>query len=262
MNKKKTLRIALVALICFSCVLCGLSTAFAASNVTVTIDNDQAVITFPNAEKDLFGDFKNLMPGDSREQEIIIINNTGGPMEVFLNAEPTREEDKAFLDQLTMEVYLKGNGVTTDALLARYTPGLETGITSLGALREKVSLGGTIPAGATATLLVKLLVPTHLGNEFADRSYLVPWTFTVEDRYVPPVSPPSVVIVAPPTPTPTPVPTEEFEPEAVPTEIFEEDVPAAPPQAGDFAVSPAMAGILALIGLAMAAAVLKKAKKA
>ncbi|MGI6151203.1 MAG: hypothetical protein ACOYIR_04540 [Christensenellales bacterium] len=260
MNKKKTLRIALVALISFSCVLCGLSTAFAASNVTVTIASDQAVITFSNAEKDLFGEFKNLMPGDSREQEIQIINNTGGPMEVFLNAEPTREEDKAFLDQLTMEVFLKGNGLTTDALIASYGP--ETGsIADLGALGEKVSLG-TITANATATLLVKLTVPTSLGNEFANGTYYVPWTFTVEDRYVPPYIPPIVVAPTPtPTPAPTPVPTETFEPEDIPTEIFEEDVPAAPPQTGDFAIPSALVAALAFAGLIAAAVALKKVKE-
>lgn len=259
MNKKKTLRIALIALISFSCVLCGLSTAFAASNVTVTITSNQAVITFPNAEKDLFGEFKNLMPGDTREQEIRIENSTGGPMEVFLNAELTREEDKAFLDLLTMEVFLKGNGLTTDALIAGYGPGTGS-IADLGALASKVSLG-TIPANATATLLVKLTVPTSLGNEFANGTYYVPWTFTVEDRYVPPYVPPEV----PPTPSPavpTPVPTETFEPEDIPTEIIEEDTPAGPPQTGDFAGSLAMTAVLALAGVAVAAVALKKAKKA
>lgn len=260
MNKKKTLRIALIALISFSCVLCGLSTAFAASDVTVTITSNQAVITFPNAEKDLFGEFKNLMPGDVRTQLIQIINSTGGPMEVFLNAEPTREQDKAFLDQLKMEVILKGNGVTTDAPIASYGPGIGS-VADRGALASKVSLG-TIPGNTTATLLVELTVPTSLGNAFANGTYYVPWTFTVEDRYVPDNPPPQVSPTPSPTPVPTPVPTETFGPEDIPTEIIEEDIPAAPPQTGDFAGSPAMAIALALAGLAAAAVALKKAKKA
>lgn len=258
MNKKKTLRIALIALISFSCVLCGLSTAFAASDVTVTITGDHAVITFPNAEKDLFGEFKNLMPGDARTQLIQIINSTGGPMEVFLNAEPTRQEDKAFLDQLTMKVYLVGSPL--DSLIASYGP--KDSIADLGALANKVSLGGPIPANTTVTLRVELEVPTSLGNEFANGTYHVPWTFTVEDRYVPPYNPPPQVLPTPsPAPAPTPVPTETFEPEDIPTEITEEDVPAAPPKTGDFAGSPAMTIALVLAGLAAAAVALKKAKK-
>ena len=259
MNKKKTLRIALIALISFSCVLCGLSTAFAASDVTVTITSNQAVITFPNVEKDLFGEFKNLMPGDVRTQLIQIINSTGGPMEVFLNAEPTRErEDKAFLDQLTMKVYLIGS--PEDAPIASYGPGIGS-VADRGALASKVSLG-TIPGNTTATLLVELTVPTSLGNAFANGRYEVPWTFTVEDRYVPDNPPPQVSPTPSPTPVPTPVPTETFGPEDIPTEIIEEDIPAAPPQTGDFAGSPAMAIALALAGLAAAAVALKKAKKA
>ena len=256
MNKKKTLRIALIALISFSCVLCGLSTAFAASNVTVTITSNQAVITFPNAEKDLFGEFKSLMPGDSREQEILVINSTGGPMEVYLNAEPTREQDKAFLDLLTMDVILKGNGLTLDALIASYGPGIGS-IAELGTLTNKVSLG-RVEAGANATLLVRLNVPTSVGNEFQDGIYHVPWTFTVEDRNVP--IPPQVSPT--PLPVPTPEPTEIIPPDDIPTEIIEEEVPLAPPTTGDYARSQWMVVALALAGMAAVAVALKRAKKA
>jgi len=267
MNTKKTLRIALAALIGVSCLLCGLSTAFAAAAVTVTINpnTNYAVITFPNEEKDLFDSFKNLMPGDSREQEIRIVNNTGGPMEVFLRAEAPDEEHRAFLNQLEMVVILKSNGFTQDAEIASYgrpdEPKLgEQG--EKGKLTSDVSLG-TVPANAAATLLVKLYVPTTLGNEFAGRTYKLPWTFKVEDRTVPePPLPPAVV-----TPTPTPVPTEEFETDEIPTDeaptdIFEEEVPLAPPQTGDAAPSHALFAALSLAGLLMAAAVWKRAKKA
>jgi len=252
MNKMKTLRIAFIALLSFACVLCGLSTALAASNVTVTVTSNQAVITFPNAEKDLFGEFKNLMPGDYREQEIQIINNSGKQIEVFLNAEPTRTEDKSFLDTLTMEVYLKGSGVATDALLASYGSGSGS-VADLGALSSKISLG-QMAANSTATLLVKLTVPTSLGNEFADGTYYVPWTFTVESKDLPPV-------VVTPTPTPTPVPTETIPNEEVPTDIPEDETPAAPPKTADPAESAVLIAALALAGLAGAAVAIKKARE-
>lgn len=249
MKTQKTIRIALAVLIGLSCVSFALSTAFAASYVTVSVSGDYAQITFPESGN-LFEDLQNLMPGDSRVQEIVIQNNTGGPMRVLLkaNAESANEETVNFLNELTMELWISGG----EAPIARET---------FGAPVTDFLILGDVDANETITLQLKLNVPNTLDNSYAGKTYVVPWVFQVVDltpttNYVTPGVVTSTVL-------PTPVPTEEFEPEDIPTDIFEdEDIPVAPPLTGEAMPSVLMAVALCVAGLALAAAVAKKARKA
>lgn len=136
-------------------------------------------------ETDLFGNFKNVMPGDVLT-EIITFTNSATDcdfVQLYMRAEAHDEEsnqlsDKVaesetvatmsdFLAQLSMKVW-NGKELIYDA-----SPD------ELDGLSENKFLG-TFRSGETAELKVELTVPIELGNEYANRVGEVDWVFHVE----------------------------------------------------------------------------------
>ncbi|MBQ5672117.1 MAG: Cna B-type domain-containing protein, partial [Oscillospiraceae bacterium] len=167
-------------------------------------------------ENDLFGSFKNLMPGDSRFETIVFRNEAEDSDYVNLymkfvphdesdnpltydeaaenadgkdqsNVEGERDETVAsmtdFLNQLTMRVYngeeLLYEGPATG--LGYEAEGPRAGFRALtvSPLDVFISLG-TISTGDTIELLVELIVPIELGNEYANRVGEVDISFLLE----------------------------------------------------------------------------------
>lgn len=151
-------------------------------------------------ETDLFGGFKNVMPGDVLTETITFTNSatdcdfvnlymraqahneTENPLtysESFENADGKDQADIAgkrdetvatmaeFLSKLSMKVW---NGAE---LIYDASPD------ELDGLKDNKLLG-TFRTGDTATLKVELAVPIDLGNEYANRVGEVDWIFHVE----------------------------------------------------------------------------------
>lgn len=156
-------------------------------------------------DTDLFGNFKNVMPGDELTENITIQNNVSGfdYVKLYIRAEAHDEEgnpltysepfenedghDQAnidgerdetvvtmadFLSKLTMEVYLVNADGTKQSIFSASPD--ET-----AQLTDNVLLG-TFAKGKSAKLEAVLTVPAELGNEYAYRVGEVDWVFTVE----------------------------------------------------------------------------------
>ena len=156
-------------------------------------------------ETDLFGSFKNVMPGDELTEDITIKNNVSGfdYVKLYIRAEAHDEEgnpltysepfenedghDQAdidgvrdetvvtmadFLSKLTMEVYLVNADGTKQSIFSA-SPDQSAQLT------DSVLLG-TFAKGKSAKLEAVLTVPAGLGNEYAYRVGEVDWVFTVE----------------------------------------------------------------------------------
>lgn len=137
-------------------------------------------------ETDLFGSFKNVMPGDTVAETITFTNSAADCdfVNLYMRAEvhdetanPLSEKVAAsgetvatmteFLSKLSMKVW-NGTELIYDA-----SPD------QLDGLKDNVFLG-TFRTGETATLKVELSVPIELGNEYANRVGEVDWIFHVE----------------------------------------------------------------------------------
>lgn len=129
---------------------------------------------------DLFGNFKDVMPGDKLTEEIKITNWAldSDYVKVYMQAIPNhlsgsvaREETAAsmkdFLSQLYMTIH-KGTKAVYSA-----SPD-ET-----AQLTDRVYLG-SLRRGRSMTLDVELTVPATLGNDYANRKGEVDWVFTFE----------------------------------------------------------------------------------
>ena len=164
------------------------TTAFAADS-SITFTGFSSGFEFqPGSEyteTDLFGSFKNVMPGDTVTETITFTNSATDCdfVNLYMRAEAHDETDNPlspkvaeketvatmteFLSKLSMKVW---NGTE---LIYEASPDELDGL-------KTNRLLGTFRTGETATLKVELTVPIDLGNEYANRVGEVDWIFHVE----------------------------------------------------------------------------------
>ncbi len=240
--------------------------AFAAD---VTYEN-QAVSFAPGSsysETDLFSDFKDLMPGDTITQSVVIHNESSKQVTIYMRAIPhdpqnnplsekVREEletDKRmgrqspisymsdFLAQLKMTVW-KGVDEVDANKIYEASPDQTAGLT------DNVNVAvGRLSANTSTVLTVKLEVPATLGNEYADRIGEVDWVFTVEERSSG---------GGDPTPTPEEPPLEDIPDEDPPlVDLPDEEIPLVPATGDNTRILPYVCLFgLSLLGLLLFAA--------
>ncbi len=133
---------------------------------TVIYDGATGSFSYKNTDEyGLFGDFQDLMPGDSRMTEIKVeLRNLSGTTRLYLRAEP-EQSDRTVLEPLTLSVSRSG------ILLDR-----QTGMNSL----SRNTLLGVFERDASLWLDVALSVPLSVGNEAAEQSGALDWIFTVQ----------------------------------------------------------------------------------
>ncbi len=156
-------------------------------------------------DTDLFGSFKNVMPGDELTEDITVKNSVNGfdYVKLYIRAVPHDEQgnlltyDEAFensdgkdkqniegmrdetvatmadfLAQLSMDVYLVNADETKETIFSA-SPDQSAQLT------DSVLLG-TFAKGESAKLQAVLHVPAGLDNKYANRVGEVDWLFTVE----------------------------------------------------------------------------------
>jgi hypothetical protein len=78
--------------------------AQAASNV-IFVGGAEEFVFMPGSvysDSDLFENFKGVMPGDVITQRIIVKNNSGTEVRIFLRADPVEDKQRDFLSRLNL----------------------------------------------------------------------------------------------------------------------------------------------------------------
>lgn len=192
---KRTVK-SVLSLLMVACLICvAVLPAFAElANSTVTYDGDAKKFIFaPGSDEsptDLFTNFKEVMPGDTIDQEILIKNDASNKVKVdiYLRSLGKAEDDADFLKYLTLSVQTLSGDELYDGPADQ-----------AGDLSEWTSLG-TFYSGAETQLLVTLHVPSDLDSKYSDAAAAIDWQFRVDEF---PIEEDDPV----PTPAPEPVPT-------------------------------------------------------
>lgn len=118
---------------------------------------------------DLFPDFKDVMPGDTLTQKIMVKNNARKSVKISMRALGAHENSVDFLSKLNLSVEK-----VTD------TPLFEATADQTAQLTEWQTLG-VLAAGGEAELSVVLQVSTDLDNNYQELIGYLDWEFMVEE---------------------------------------------------------------------------------
>ena len=181
MIMKKYFAILSVFAILLSCPLLVLATD---GNVTYSGDAGKFIFA-PGSEyslTDLFSNFKDVMPGDSISQPIIVKNNASQKVKikVYMRALGAHENSVEFLSKLHLRVE-KSEDNTMGYMFDAAT-------NETSQLTDWVCLG-TLYSGGEVKLNVILDVPVELNNDFQNAIGYLDWEFMIEEYEIEPNDP-------------------------------------------------------------------------
>lgn len=164
-------RVTRVVLALIMMMTVAVSASAADGNVTYSGDAGKFIFA-PGSEHsltDLFTEFKDVMPGDTLTQKIVVKNNAKKSVKISMRALGAYEDSKDFLSKLNLYVEK-----VTD------TPLFEAPADQTAQLTEWKEVGVLAPNGE-AELMVGLQVPTSLDNNYKKLIGYLDWEFMVEE---------------------------------------------------------------------------------
>ena len=199
---KKTFKAAFSLLLVLIMTLSLSVTAFAADPVAdIVYEGRNKLMIYPKANNltttDLFGSFKNVMPGDERTETITFKNqaNNGSDYVKLIIKGISHDAKNVPQDQAITDVAVMNDFLAQLHMTVKQGSKVIYDGTPEKQLTEGVELG-TFKKGEGTTLTVTLTVPLELGNAYADMHGEVDWQFIASEftEGKPPVITPGTLI--------------------------------------------------------------------
>lgn len=146
-----------------------------AMNSSVTYGTAEEFIFNPTST-DLFSEFKNVMPGDTRTQLIALSNaRPASNATIYLRAEVFN--NKEFLNFMTISVYWGDSETGTKNLITKNKASEE------GLLLNDVKLK-TLKPGETDYIYIELYIDEQMNNKFKLNEGSIKWIFSCEEEKI------------------------------------------------------------------------------
>lgn len=170
---------------------------------TVVFNDPDKGFSFDVNEGDLFADFKNLVPGESRSQLVTVTNNWNKPAEIFLWADfidqaQATDATRALIDKLLKEYASivitddSGNVIYSGAVWG--SPDIDSD--SSDSMKYPYSLG-IFSSSEIKNLYISLYLDPQMDNEYKELLGLIKWVFSASgdesDTTTEPADEPAVV---------------------------------------------------------------------
>ena len=165
---KKMTRLCLTLMMIFTVAM----PVFAADGNVIYSGDSGKFIFEPGSDyspTDLFPNFKDVMPGDTLTQKIMVKNNAKKSVKISMRALGAHENSVDFLSKLNLSVEK-----VTDTTVFEATADQTAQLTEWRTL-------GVLVAGGEAELSVVLQVPTDLDNNYQELVGYLDWEFMVEE---------------------------------------------------------------------------------
>ena len=135
--------------------------------------------TFSQKDTDLFAGFKNLLPGCTRTQKIVLDNGSDEEVGLFLYAQPAQQKQMSAKQRMLVEKLLSSYAQIQircgDKIL--YSGPVDGNLNGSGqTMKEAISLG-TFQKGEKKTLKVSLSLSPEMDNQFLSLTGKVQWVF-------------------------------------------------------------------------------------
>lgn len=157
---------------------------------TVEFNGPSSGFSFDVNGGDLFANFKNLIPGESRSQVISVTNNWNNQTEIFLKAayvDQMASEDTYELVEKLLREYVtitvsdnQGELIYTGPIYGSY----DVEPNGTNSMKYPISLG-SFKANESKNLYVSLSVDTAMDNESKDLLGLIQWSFSAAGSETP-----------------------------------------------------------------------------
>ncbi len=135
-----------------------------AATPTIKFSGEEASVTFENVnDTDLFQGFKGVMPGDTREQDLLLKSKPAEREASFYLKAECDDETRELLKDVTLKIEAEGQTV------------LESGL-----VFDQIKLG-TVEGKGEMPIKLTAQFPLSLGNEIAEREMHIKWHITVQE---------------------------------------------------------------------------------
>ncbi len=135
--------------------------------------------TFSQKNTDLFAGFKNLLPGCSRTQKIILDSSSDEAVELFLYAQPAQQDQMTTAELSLVEKLLSSYAQIQIRYGSKtiYSGPANGNLSGSGqTMKNAISLG-TIKKGEKKTMTVSLSLSPEMDNQFLSLTGKVQWVF-------------------------------------------------------------------------------------